>query len=108
MKYVMEAFSVLFVLILNISLCVTVLNVSAQTAAAKRFTADVVAEIENSNFNETVMESCKSRATEAGYDLEILSGEYGDEEIARVRLFYPYRLPLFSVAAKKTTEAIAR
>lgn len=86
MKYVMEAFSVLFVLILNISLCVTVLNVSAQTAAARRFTADVVAEIENSNFNDTVMESCKSRATEAGYDLEILSGEYGDEEVARVRL----------------------
>ena len=51
MKHVIEAFSVLFVMILNLFLCMTVLTASADAAAAKRFTADVVAEIENSNLD---------------------------------------------------------
>lgn len=108
MKHVIEAFSVILVMVLNLFLCVNVITVSAEVAAAKRFAADVVAEIENSNFNPRVMENCKLRAGEAGYELEIISGKYGTSEIARVRLSYPYRIPMFAVAAQKTTEAIAR
>lgn len=108
MKHIIEAFSILLVMVLNLFLCVTVLTVSVDAAAAKRFTADVVAELENSNFNSRVAESCRQRAGENGYELEIIPGSYGDSVVARVRLTYPYRLPLLALTAQKTTEAVAR
>ncbi len=108
MKHVIEAFSVLFVMILNLFLCMTVLTASADAAAAKRFTADVVAEIENSNFNSRVVESCRIRAEKSGYELAVIPGNYGKQKLARVRLTYSYRLPLLALEAHKTTEAVAR
>lgn len=98
----------MLVMVLNLFLCMTVLTASVDAAAAKRFTADVVAELENSNFNSRVAESCRRRAEESGYELEIIPGIYGESEVARVRLTYPYRLPILAVSAQKTTEAIAR
>lgn len=108
MRHVIEAFSVLFVVLLNLFLCMTVLAASADAAAAKRFTADVVAEIENSDFNSEVIGGCRLRAQESGYELEVIPGNYGEHKIARVRLTYPYRLPFLAVSSHKTTEAVAR
>lgn len=108
MKHIIEAFSVLLVMVLNLFLCVTVLTASVDAAAAKRFTAGVVAELENSNFNSNVAESCRLRAQESGYELEIIPGVYGENVVARVRLTYPYRLPFLALTAQKSTEAVAR
>lgn len=51
MKYVIEAFSILFALMAGLYGSVSVISVSGQIAAAKEYKADVIAEIENSNFN---------------------------------------------------------
>ena len=55
MKYIVEIFSGLFMLIWNLCLCVSMLGVSSETAEAKEYKAAVVAEIENSNFNPNVI-----------------------------------------------------
>ena len=44
----------------------SVVSVSGQIAAAKEYKADVIAEIENSNFNPSVIAACTSQADEVG------------------------------------------
>ena len=45
MKYIIEVFSVMLVLVFNLLLCVSMLGVSADVAAAKEFKAAMIAEI---------------------------------------------------------------
>ncbi len=111
MKYVVEAFSILIVLMLNLSVCIAVLSVSADIAAAKEYKADVIAEIENSNFNPRVMDACREGAAERGYSLEVTPCMYDpdyDRCIAEVRLTYDYEIPLLGITGQRVTKGIAR
>lgn len=111
MKYIVEAFSILMVLMLNLFLCMTVISVSADVAAAKEYKAHVVAEIENSDFNPNVIAACKEQAELQGYSLEITPCEYdagSGRRIAEVRLTYDYELPLLGVSQQRVTKGIAR
>lgn len=111
MKHIIGAFGIVMVLMLNLFICITVSNASAAAAEAKEFKADVVAEIENSNFNAKVIEHCISQAKKAGYQLEVINCMYderSDIQAAEVVLTYQYALPLFGIAEKKTTRGIAR
>lgn len=60
MKYIIEVFSVMLVLVFNLLLCISMLGVSADVAAAKEFKAAMIAEIENSDFNPYVIDGCKA------------------------------------------------
>lgn len=111
MKYIIEAFSVMTLLLLNLFLCVAVVSVGADVAAAKEYKADVVAEIENSNFNPEVMEGCREEATAQGYQLEIVPCMYDDDsgrQVAEVRLTYRYEIPLLGISQERVTRGIAR
>ena len=66
MKYIIEVFSVMLVLVFNLLLCVSMLGVSADVAAAKEFKAAMIAEIENSDFNPYVIDGCKAQAGTEG------------------------------------------
>lgn len=107
----MSAFGTLMVLALNIFICITVTNVCGTTAEAKEFKADVIAEIENSNFNPNVINGCMEQAKEAGYELQIIScldDENRNIQTAQVILTYSYQMPLFGIFETKTTRGIAR
>ena len=111
MKNVVGAFETLIVLMINLFFCITVANASASVAAAKEYKADVIAEIENSNFNAYVIEGCKKQAEKAGYQLEITNYCYDanyDIQTAEVILRYTYQLPLFGISINETTRGIAR
>lgn len=111
MKYIIEAFSILTVLMVNLFLCIAVLSVSADVAAARQYQADVVAEVENSNFNPIVIDSCKQQAAARGYSLEITPSIYdADSErcIAEIRLTYAYEIPLLGVSQQRVMRGIAR
>lgn len=111
MKTIIGAFGTLIVLMLNIVMCIGVSNASLATAAAKEFKADVVAEIENSNFNPNVIIGCVRQAQEAGYELEITTCIYDANrniQMAEVILTYSYSIPLFGISETKTTRGIAR
>ena len=62
MKYIIEVFSVMLVLVFNLLLCISMLGVSVDVAAAKEFKATMIAEIENSDFNPYVIDGCKAQA----------------------------------------------
>ncbi len=111
MKYIIEAFSVMLVLIFNLLLCVSMLSVSADVAAAKEFKAAMIAEIENSDFNPYVIDGCKAQARTEGYELEVQPYTYGgqsDRRIAGINLYYGYRIPLLGVSQQRVTRGIAR
>ena len=78
---------------------------------ADEYKADVIAEIEDSNFNAQVMEHCKKQAEEAGYDLTVTPCEYdadGDLSLAEVTLSYSYEVPLIGIEEKKQLRGVAR
>lgn len=111
MKYIIEVFSVLMLLLLNLFMCVAVVSVGADVAAAKEYKADVVAELENSNFNPEVIAGCMEQATAQGYELEIVPCTYDDiydRQIAEVRLTYRYEIPLLGISQERVTRGIAR
>lgn len=111
MKSIIGAFGTIMVLMLNLVMCIGVNNVSVTTAAAKEFKADVVAEIENSNFNPNVINGCIKQAQDAGYELEITSCTYDENnniQTAEVVLTYSYHIPLFGMSGTKSTRGIAR
>ena len=101
MKYIIEVFSVMLVLVFNLLLCISMLGVSADVAAAKEFKAAMIAEIDG----------CKAQARTEGYELEVQSYTYGgqsDRRIAGINLYYRYRIPLLGVSQQRVTRGIAR
>lgn len=111
MKYIVEAFGVMVVLAFNLFLCIGMIGVSADVAAAREYKADVIAEIENSNFNPNVIEACRQQAGQQGYELAVSSYCYdaqNDRRIAEVELTYAYEIPLLQISQQKVTRGIAR
>lgn len=111
MKHVIEGFSVLLMLLLNLAVCVSVLGVSAKVAAAKEYKAAVVAEVENSNFNPNVISGCIEDARVHGYTLEIETCRFNDDagrQMAEICLTYKYDIPLLGISGQSVTRGIAR
>uniref|UniRef100_UPI003FEE06CD hypothetical protein n=1 Tax=Roseburia sp. TaxID=2049040 RepID=UPI003FEE06CD len=111
MRNIIGAFSALFILVLNLFLCVSVSSASAATSAAKEYKADVIAEIENSNFNPSVIRACISQAQSAGYTLEVTGYVYdadNDIQSAEVIVSYSYEMPLLGISKTQSTRGIAR
>ena len=79
-------------------------------AAAKEYKADVIAEIENSDFNRDVISSCISQAQSAGYTLTVTPSANADGETvsADVILSYDYKMPVFGIEKTHMTRGIAR
>lgn len=111
MKNIISGYAILFVFVCNILMCVQIAGASGQTAAAKEYKVDVVAEIENSNFNPNVIAACISQADAAGYHLEVRNCTYdanADIQTAEVVLEYSYSMPIFGINEMRTTRGIAR
>lgn len=111
MKHIITAYAALTVFLLSVFMCVTMSNAAASMTEAKEFKSQIIAEIENSNFNEKVIAACVEQAQAAGYELQITNCMYDENyniQTAEVILTYSYNLPLFGVSEIKTTRGIAR
>ena len=101
MRQIIGAFGILFIMMANIFICTGLIGSSGQVAAAKEYKSQVVAELENSNFNPGVIDACKKKAAEDGYELEISDCVYD-------ALKYHYRIPVLGIYEENITYAIAR
>lgn len=111
MKYIVEAFTILIVIILGLRCCTDLVSASGQTSAAKEYKADVIAEIENSNFNPNVINACISQAAANGYELQVSNYTYDadhDIQTAEIILKYEYKMPVFGITDTRSTRGIAR
>ena len=57
MRQIIGAFGILFIMMANIFICTGLIGASGQVAAAKEYKSQVVAELENSNFNPGVIDA---------------------------------------------------
>lgn len=111
MKHIVGAFGTLMIMTFNIFLCISVLNVSGTIAEAKEFKADVIAEIENSDFNQNIIDACILQAESEGYQLQITNCMYDERNAintAEVILLYKYEIPFLGISEERTTRGMAR
>lgn len=111
MKSIIEVFGILFMLLLTIASGMSVTAAEEKVAQAKRYKSEVVAEIENSNFNPAVIDACVAGAEQSGYILSVRPCTYdadNDIQTAEVVLTYQYKASLFGIEETRTTRGIAR
>lgn len=111
MEKIIGAFSTLLVLLFVIFSSAALINAASDASAAKEFKADVIAELENSDFNPYVVNECIAQAQAAGYTLQIGNLTYDADnnvKTAEVILTYGYELPIFGISQVHETRGIAR
>ena len=111
MKHIISVFVTMFSFILHLFLCIAVSNVSGAITEAKELKADVIAEIENSNFNPNVIDACIRQAKDAGYFMQVTNCIYDERQkiqTAEVIVSYQYEIPFLGIYETMTTRGIAR
>lgn len=111
MKAIIEIYGVLLMLLLTAASGLSVTAAQEKTAQAKRFKTEVIAEIENSNFNPSVIEGLKDSAAASGYELTVTPCTYDEDNdvtTAEVVLTYDYKASVFGIEETRTTRGIAR
>lgn len=91
-KSYLGIFLMMFLCVIGIGL----ISTEVQICKARDFKTDAVTALENSNYNQGVIDAWKNQAEEAGYQLEVK--EYGDTEgtkMAEVVLTYSYQISPF-------------
>ena len=111
MAKIISAFSTLFTVLVFIYAGAALITAGADVAAANEYKANVVEEIENSNFNPYVVTEGINHAQAAGYQLEVLNTSYDEDNnvnTAQVILTYDYKMPILGIQASHETRGIAR
>ena len=111
MKIIIEIYGIIMMLMLTMQTGLSVVSAQERASQAKRYKAAVIAEIENSNFNPTVISSCINKASASGYALTVETAVYDnvyDVETANVELTYSYKMPLLGIEQVRTTKGVAR
>lgn len=111
MKHIISAYSTLFVILLNAFVGIETITLSGNVSSAKEYKAAVVAEIENSNFNQNVINNCIAQAASEGYSLQITNCTYDENNnitTAEVVLNYDYEIPILKIKKTTNIRGIAR
>lgn len=101
---------VFFLLLVTLTGIQTVMG-GVDAAEAQNYHADVVTEIECSNFNPRVISACISQAAQAGYELKVTPVVYdasGHQQTAEVVLRYKYGIKLLELSEPKSIRGFAR
>ena len=111
MKAIMEVYGILLMLLLTAASGLSATAAEERIAQAKRFKAETIAEIENSNFNPTVIDALRTSAQASGYTLEVTPCTYdaeNDVTTAEIVLTYKYKASVFGIEETRTTRGVAR
>ncbi len=111
MGQVIKAYLGVFFLLLMGLVGIGVVAAGMEVNAARNYHADVVTEIECSNFHPSVIETCKKQAEEVGYGLEVQRLAYGAEgrqQIAEVVLSFEYSIPVLNLVSEHKVRGVAR
>ena len=111
MGQVIKAYLGIFFLLLMGLVGIGVVAAGMEVNAARNYHADVVTEIECSNFHPAVIDACKSQAQKAGYRLEVERISYdaeGKEQMAEVVLTFHYSIPILDLVSDHKVRGFAR
>lgn len=107
METIVKSFVGLFFSMVLLILGIGMIAASVNARNATSFAADCTARIENSDFSESVIETCRREAEERGYKLtvEIMAQEAKPEnKFGSLSLEYPFRIPLIGVGQQNVIE----
>lgn len=123
MSVFQKAFVGTFFLLLMVYVSISIIGADMNADNAKSFKESVVTQIEDSDFNAAVINSCITEADARGYALSVTvykedggkavytEADAADTEgacMAEVRLSYPYQIPLLSVSTSHEARGFAR
>lgn len=107
MSQVVKSFMGMFFILMILLLGAGILSAQVNVANAQDYKADVIAELENSNYSPNVLNGCIRQAVENGYSIKIKTYAPGKTTasyttpsvvdtsgvvMAEVKLSYPYRI----------------
>lgn len=111
MGQVIKTYLGLFFLLLMGLVGIGVVTAGVQSASARNYHADVISEIECSNFNAGVIAACRQQAQDAGYNLSVRTMNYdaeGHVMTAEVILEYNYAIPILNLVTDHEVRGFAR
>lgn len=111
MEQIFKIFTGIMILTFHFFLCICVFLACEQRERADDVKSNIIAELENSNFNENIIASCIQFAKENGYEVTIDKAVYDKEQdliLADVELSYTYEIPVLGLKQTKTLEGVAR
>lgn len=108
MRMVIEHFITFILLLFFIWIGIVYIMQNVLYSSAREFHGSVVTQVENSYFDEKVIEECKERAQRAGYELNVQV--YGEEnkKDAKVTLIFRYGIPLAGIVKNYEIEGYSR
>ncbi|MCI9527245.1 MAG: hypothetical protein HFH37_10060 [Lachnospiraceae bacterium] len=111
MGQIMKTYLGIFFLLVTGMVGIGVVTAGIQSANARNYHADVISEIECSNFNDAVISSCRQQAKEAGYELVVKTMVYNSQEhtkMAEVILHYEYAIPVLNLVTDHQVRGFAK
>jgi len=105
-KGIVSQFSLFFFLMLLSWISLSYVSQNMQYGSARDFYRMVVRQIENSDFDSSVLADCRKKAESRGYQLKI--EQYKDMRDARVTLQYVYTFPVTQQKRKYVIDGYAR
>lgn len=111
MGQVMKTYLVIFFLMLMGLIGIGVVTAGIEVNAARNYHADVISEIECSNFNLNVVNACKIQAKNKGYQLVVTDMVYDIEKnqrMAEVVLSFQYAIPILNLISEHEVRGFAR
>ena len=111
MGQVLKTYLGLFFLMLMGLVGIGVVAAGMEAAAARSYHADVISEIECSNFNPGVIAACQSQAVSRGYELTVADLVIDTEQrqqMAEVILSFDYAIPVLNLVSDHEIRGFAR
>ncbi len=107
MKIAIELYVSLFILIMTIAICVGLVSSDLNVMEARDCYYSCVSELQDSNFADSVAQSCINNAKNKGFSLYINIYETADgDRSASVTLKYKYEMLPFGISQEKTIEGL--
>lgn len=111
MGQVLKTYLGLFFLLVMGLVGIGIVAAGIEVTAARNYHADVISQVECSNFNAGVISACKNQAKERGYQLEVSELVYDTEEnqkMAEIILFFDYSIPVLNLVSDHEVRGFAR
>ena len=110
MKQIPVIYISLFLIMLGLVVTTGIISANMTALRAAEFHMDAIAEIENSNFADSVIDACKNQAKQSGYELSVeeFEDEKGITNMAEVVLCYEYKIPFLKINNKFYRRGYAR
>ncbi|MEY8391762.1 hypothetical protein AALA98_10365 [Lachnospiraceae bacterium 45-W7] len=111
MGQVIKTYLGMFFLLVTGMVGIGVVTAGIQSANARNYHADVISEIECSNFNESVITACRQQAQKEGYKLSVKTMVYdawGHTKRAEVILDYEYAIPALNLVTAHQVRGFAK